>query len=126
MAKMAVSMTGANLSPNHAMAGVSLLDHIFKLERFGEARPATVAVKLVKRSKQWLARYDIHVNARLIVVPIGVIKWPFRSVTLRHPVLLGRKTGYGFRILVILRHKFSPTSENRTCVVRALARSISS
>jgi hypothetical protein len=31
MAKMTVAMAGANLSPNHAMAGVSFLDHIFRL-----------------------------------------------------------------------------------------------
>src|SRR5215510_9433068 len=99
MAKMAVAMTGANLSPNQAMAGVRLLDYIFKLERPGEARPARVTVKLVDRSKQRLARHDIHVNARLFVVPIGVIKWWFCSVTLRHLVLLGRKTRYDFRIL---------------------------
>src|SRR5262245_24540277 len=104
MAKMAFSMTGANLSPNQAMAGVSLLDHIFRLERPGEARPARVTVKLVERSKQRLARHDIHVNTRLFVVPKVVIKRRFCCVTLRHLVLLGRKAGYGFRILVILRH----------------------
>src|SRR5215510_12194774 len=109
MAKMAVAMTGANLSPNHAMAGVSLLDHIFRLDRPGEARPARVTVKLVDRSKQRLARHDIHVNTRIFVVPIGVIKWWFCSVTLRHLILLGRKAGYGFRILVIFRHMLTYT-----------------
>src|SRR5262249_48871562 len=104
MARMAVPMTGANLSPNQAMAGVGLLDNIFRIERRGEARPARVTVKLVNRSKQRLARHYIHVNTRLFVVPIGVIKRRFCSVTLRHLVLLGRKTRYGFRILVILRH----------------------
>src|SRR5262249_34830252 len=87
MTEMAVAMTGANLSPNHVMAGVSLLDHIFRLDRPGETRPAAVAVKLVKRSEQRLARYDVHVNTRLFVVPISIIKWPFRPVTLRHLVL---------------------------------------
>src|SRR5262245_66646601 len=111
MAKMAVALTGANLSPNQAMAGVRLLDHIFRLERLGEARPARVTVKLVNRSKQRLARHDIHVNTRLFVVPIGVIKRRFCRVTLRHLILLGRKTRYGFRILVILRHML-------TCIQR--------
>src|SRR5215468_11700161 len=107
MAKMAVAMTGANLNPSQAMAGVSLLDHIFRLDRPGEARPARVTVKLVDRSKQRLARHDIHVNTRLFVVPKGVIKRRFCCVTLRHLVLLGGKTSYGFRILVILRHRLT-------------------
>src|SRR5215510_836837 len=111
MAKMAVAMTGTNLSSDHSVAGVSILDHIFRLERPGEARPSRVAVKLVNRSKQRLARHDIHVNTRLFVVPIGVIKQRFCPVTLRHLVLLGRKMRYGFRILVILRHML-------TCALR--------
>src|SRR5262245_55998187 len=97
-------MTGASLSSDHAVAGVSLLDHILRVERPGEARPARVTVKLVNRSKQRLARDDIHVNTRLFVVPVGVIKRRFCRVTLRHLVLLRRKSGYGFQILVILRH----------------------
>src|SRR5262245_50351119 len=109
MAKMAFAMTGANLSPNQAMAGVGLLDHIFGLDRPGEARPARAAVKLVDRSKQRLARHDIHVNARLFVVPIGVIKRRLCRVTLRHLVLLGRKARYDFRILAILRHMLTYT-----------------
>src|SRR5262249_6945965 len=54
-----------------------------------------------------------HVNTRLFVVPIGVIKRRFCSITLLHLVLLGRKTGYGFRILVILRHMLTYTLRPR-------------
>src|SRR5262245_22053867 len=109
MAKMAFAMTGANLSQNQAMAGVSLLDHIFRLELPGEARPARATVKLVDRSKKRLARHDIHVNTRFFVVPIGVIERWFCSVTLRRLVLFGRKMRYGFRILVIFRHMLTHT-----------------
>ncbi len=107
MAEMAAAMTEANLSPNHAMAGVNILDHIFWLDRLGEARLARVAVKFVNRSKQWLARHDIHVNTWLLVVPIGIIKRRFCFVTLCHTVLPGRKTRYGFGILMISRHMFT-------------------
>src|SRR5262245_13930568 len=55
MAEMAVAMTGTNLGPNHAMGGVHLLDHIFRLDRPGETRPAGVTVILVNRSEQRLA-----------------------------------------------------------------------
>src|SRR5262245_24979687 len=124
MAKMAVAMNGANLSSDHAVTGVSLLDHIFRLERPGEARPAGVAVKLVDRSKQRLARHDVHVNARLCVVPIGVIKRRLCCVTLRHLVLLGRKSRYGFRILVILRHMLTWIQRSTTSFPTASLASI--
>src|SRR5215475_7248595 len=124
MAKMAVAMTGANLNPNQAMAGVSLLDHVFRLDRPGEARPARIAVKLVDRNKQRLARHDIHVNTRLFVVPIGVIKRRFCSVTLRRMVLLERKTRYGFRILVILRHMLTWIQRSTTIFPTASLASI--
>ncbi len=71
-----------------------------------EARPTRAAVGVVHRSEQRLARGDIHVDAWLLVVPICicVVEWPFRSVTLCHAVLLGRKTGYSIWIFVVLRH----------------------
>jgi hypothetical protein len=64
----------------------------------------TAAIELVQRSKQRLARYDVDVYTGLFVVPVGVLKRPLRSVTLGHPVLLGRKERDSYRILVIFGH----------------------
>src|SRR5262245_29031631 len=97
-------MVGTNLRPNHAMAVVHLLNHIFRLYRPGETRPSGVTVILVNRREQRFAPYDIHVNTRLFVVPIGVIKRRLRSAALRHLILLGSKVGYSFRIFLIFRH----------------------
>jgi hypothetical protein len=104
MAKMAGAMTGANLSPNHGTAGVSLLDQVFRLERRGETRPARAAVKRVNRSEQPLARHDIHANTWLFVVPIVVIKWPFCFVTLRRLLLLGEKRRKGGATIPVGTH----------------------
>lgn len=104
MAEMAAAMSGAHLGPSHAVARISVLDNIFGPNRLRKARPTRAAVELVHRSEQRLARDGVHVNAGLLVVPISVVKWPFRSVTLGHAVLLGRKTGYGVWILAVVRH----------------------
>ena len=47
MTQVAISTTGANLRPDHAMTGVTLLNDVLDLDRFGETRPAAAAVELV-------------------------------------------------------------------------------
>src|SRR5262245_9602153 len=84
MTKVAVPMTRANLSPSHAVAAVGVLDHTFRLERLGEARPTRAAVELVNRGKQRLTRHNIDVDARLLVIQIlpgPGVSVPFCCVT---------------------------------------------
>ena len=46
MAKRAVTMTGPNFCPRHAMADIRVLYDVFTLDRLGETRPARMAVEL--------------------------------------------------------------------------------
>src|ERR1700692_3050887 len=115
MPKMAVAMARAYLSPGHAVADIRVLDHVLGIERLGEARPAGAAFELVERSKERLAGDNVHVDARLLVVPIRVIEGPLRRVPLRHAILLGRKAGNRFGIFVVFRHFLVHLGFERYC-----------
>ncbi|SRR5260370_3574004 len=47
VAKMAVAMAGANLSPSHPVTAVGVFHHVFRLEWLAEARPTAVALEFV-------------------------------------------------------------------------------
>src|SRR6185312_847684 len=90
MSEMAVAIAGANLGPDHAVAGVAVFDDILRLDRPGEARPAGAAVEFVDRGEERLAGHHVDVDPGLLVVPIGVVEGPLRPVLLGHAELLGR------------------------------------
>src|SRR6185312_16368028 len=90
MAKVTVSMSGAHLGSCHAVAGVHVLDHVFRFDRLRKARPTTVAIELVHRSEQRLARHHIDIESWFFVVPVFVPKRLLRAALLRDPVLFWR------------------------------------
>src|SRR3954447_2213829 len=107
---MAISMSRTNLGSNHSVACIMILDHVFGLDRLGEARPARTTLKFVSGSKQRLARDNVHINPRFFIVTVGVIKRPLRPATLRNTVLLWRKIGNRVLVLVVVvRHKSNPS-----------------
>ncbi len=63
-----------------------LLDLIF-INRFREARPAAVGVKLVQTAEQWLPADDVNVYALLLVVPELVPERRLGATLLRDMVL---------------------------------------
>ena len=74
-----------------------------------------MAVKFIDRSEQWFARHHVHINARLFVVPIGVVKGALSPISLSNAVLLGREARYRVGILVVCRHMCSCFSEDSDC-----------
>src|SRR5581483_2988464 len=90
MARVTVSMSGAHLVSSNAVAGIHVLDHVFRFDRLGKARPTTAAIELVHRSEQRLARHHIDIESWLFVVPVFVLKRSLRPVLLRDPVLFWR------------------------------------
>src|SRR3954465_9837618 len=98
---MTVAMACPNFRLHHAVADIGVLYNIFALDRLSETRPACMAVKFIDRSEQWFARHDVHINARLFIVPIGVVKGALSPISLSDAVLLGREVRYSVGILVI-------------------------
>jgi hypothetical protein len=74
------------------VAAVGVLDHIFRLDRLGEARPTRAAVELVNRGEQRLTRDNIDVDARLLVIQILPGSGGLRAVLLRYAILLRRES----------------------------------
>ena len=60
----------AHLGSLHAERIVGLFDNFFVVNRLGKTRPAAAGIKLVQRTEQRLAGHDVHINARLVIVPI--------------------------------------------------------
>src|SRR5271154_3161147 len=108
MAQMAIAMARSHLRPAHSVAAIRPLIHILRFDRLCEARPTAVAVKLVQRRKQRLARDDIHVDAGLIMIPIGILERSFRSISLRDLELFRGQASYSLRVLRVVGHL--PTS----------------
>src|ERR1043166_7366510 len=104
MAKVTVSMSRAHLGSSNAVAGVHVLDHVFRFDRLRKARPTRAAVELVHRSEQWLAPPDIDIESWLFVVPVFVLKRSLRAVLLRDPVLFWRQQRHCLGIFVVCLH----------------------
>ena len=61
------------------------------LQRPGEARPARAGIVLVQRREERLAGDDVHVDPRLVVVPVLVGEGALGPRFLGHIVLEGRQ-----------------------------------
>ncbi len=71
------------------MRKVFILGHALIINGMRESGPAATGVILVQAAEQGLARDDIHVNARLVVLVVLAGKGAFCTVFLGHVVLLG-------------------------------------
>src|SRR5690242_6303445 len=91
MAQVAAAVGGADLGPDHQVPEIPTPDHVTRLDRHREARPAGVAVVLADRGEQRLAGHDIDVEAGLLVVPVLVVERRLGAVLLGDPVLLRRQ-----------------------------------
>src|SRR5271166_4533032 len=110
VAKVAVPVRRPDLRPDHAVALVGVLDHVARLDRHREARPAGVAVVLVDRSEQRLAGHDVHVNAGFLVVPVLVLERRLGTSLLGDLVLLRGQPGNRLGVLAVsVRHVSSFT-----------------
>jgi hypothetical protein len=79
VAKMAVAVLGTNLGPCHAVRAISVLDDVRGHERPRETRPSHPAVQLAERCEEWLARNNVDVETRLLVVLVFVHEGSARS-----------------------------------------------
>src|SRR5690606_11602701 len=75
------------------------LAHVGRLQRPGEAGPAAMRVELVGRGEQRLARDDVHVDSRTVLMQILAGAGTLGPGLLGHPVLLRRQPRDRFRVL---------------------------
>src|SRR5262249_17452619 len=104
VAEMAVRVGRAHLSTAHAVRGVSQFVAILRFNGLGELGPAASRIKLVGRREQRLARYDIDVDARFLVIQIFSGSGDLGGVLLRYTILLGREVSNRLVVLAELSH----------------------
>src|SRR5882762_2016939 len=78
------------LSLHDALPIRSLAD-VARLEGLREARPPRARVELVERAEERLAGHDVHVDPRLMVVPVLVVERRLGGLVLGHLVLPRRQ-----------------------------------
>src|SRR5262245_51544323 len=105
---MTVRVRRADLSAGHAVRGVSQFVDILRFNGLGEAGPAASRIKLVGRREQWLARYDIDVDARFLVIQIFSGSGNLGAALLSYTILLGREVSNRLVVLAELSHFVSP------------------
>ena len=86
--QVGVAVLGAHLGPRREQLAILATDDVFVLERPREARPAGARVELVEGAEERLARGDVDVDARLLVVPEGVAEGRLGRLVLSDFVLL--------------------------------------
>lgn len=89
MAQVRIGAAAAHFGAAHVVAEIQPLGQSRWLNGAGEAGPAAAAVEFVTAGKQGLAADDIHVQARLEQVVVGVAEGPLRAVLLGDAPLLG-------------------------------------
>src|SRR5277367_6116988 len=96
MPEMAVAMRRAHLDAAHAEGRIGQFADIGGLDRLGEAGPAATRFIFVRRGEERLARDDVDIDARLLVVKILAGSGALGGALLGHAVLLPRQSGYRF------------------------------
>jgi hypothetical protein len=103
-------MGRANFGPHHPVAPILTLDHVARLQRHREARPAAAAVVLLRRGEQRLARHHIDVDACLLVVPELVVERRLGGALLGDRALRRRQLRQRSLVLTVsIRHDNSFT-----------------
>jgi hypothetical protein len=70
------------------MRVVRLLDHAGSIDGSAETRPTGAGIELVQGTKERLAGDNVHVDAGLVIVPIGIPERRLGPALLRHRKLL--------------------------------------
>ena len=105
MAKVAAAVGAQDFRAFHAVAVVLAGDDFLLRGDLGEARPATVRIKLIVRLEQNLAARRTAVNARLLGVPVFTGERSF-GARLAQDVVLFRRQEFAPFSLGALQGKF--------------------
>ena len=88
-----------HLGADHPVAQVRLLDHVGRIDRHREARPAAARVELLGGGEQRLSGDDVHVDAGLLLVPELVVERRLGGALLGHRILPRVQLSDGFWVL---------------------------
>src|SRR3989442_5277817 len=98
----------ADLGAHREEGPIPQLADIARLEGFGEARPPSARLELVERAEQRLAGHDVHVDPRLMVVPVLIMEWRLGGGVLGYLVLSRRERAAQFRFGRLLEVHWVP------------------
>jgi len=96
VAEMRIRRLRADFRPNHAQGRVLFLYDVGAFDRLSEARPTCAGVELVERTEQRLFRHHVHIQARLMVVPISIAKRRLSAALLSDGELFGGQFPFQF------------------------------
>jgi len=89
MAKVGIAGFGTRFDPYHSVARVFHLNDFLFLDWLVKAGPTGATIKFGFRGKERFAGDDIHVDAFLFVVPVGVVERGFSAAFAGNLVLHG-------------------------------------
>lgn len=84
---MRIAPLASYFCSNHAMTGILFLVNSFFLQGLGKAGPATAGIIFIPGAKQWFTGYDIHIKARLVIIPVLIAKGWLGCIVLSNLVL---------------------------------------
>src|SRR5438093_11961470 len=76
---MRIARFPTNLSTFHSERGILFFGNFVWRYGLGETGPTGTAVELVQRADERFAGDDIDINARLVIVPVSIVKWRLRA-----------------------------------------------
>src|SRR6266496_2295462 len=91
---MRIARFATNFSAFHSERGILFFGNFVWRNGLGETGPTRAAVELIKGTKQRFARDNINVNARLVIVPVSIVKWRLRAAFAGDVILIFRQLAF--------------------------------
>src|SRR5436190_19080753 len=88
VAEVRIARFPTDLNTLHSVRSIALFRHAILLNGLSETWPAGAAIEFVERTKERFAGDKIDVNSRLVIVPVGIVKWRLCAALTRHLVLV--------------------------------------
>src|SRR5690242_17703190 len=89
MAEMRIGGLRAHFRSRHAGGVVRFFQNLALIDRTGETWPAGAGIEFVERTEQRTSGNHVDVNARAMIVPVGVAERRFGAALLRDVELIG-------------------------------------
>jgi len=82
-------MLAAYFGSDHEQSSVLMFNDVFRVQWASKARPASARMKFMYGAEEGFSGNNIDIDAGLLIVPVGIIKWGFSAVLADYPVLQG-------------------------------------
>src|SRR2546430_6392822 len=91
---MRIARFPTNLSTFHSDRGMLFSGNFVLRYGLGETGPTRAAVELVQRAEERFPGDNINVNARLVIVPVSIVKWRLRAAFAGDVILIFRQLAF--------------------------------